>query len=169
MAERSLRCCLSQALSPSNPADGDAGSQRGLLWWVLVVLGLTPAIWVPRALPCRRALTQPLSTGVSVHVCNEQRYGYLNVPVKSHQGLEDERVNFIHLILEALGEAASRCCPSTPSLPAPSHGPLLLGPGPGWAGGRAGVTTSPSNHSLTPGKSLSLLSFSLPLRGKWSL
>ncbi|KAM7238402.1 hypothetical protein CapIbe_009922 [Capra ibex] len=104
------------------------------------------------------------AAGVSVHVCNEQRYGYLNVPVKSHQGLEDERVNFIHLILEALGEAASRCCPSTPSLPAPSHGPLLLGPGPGWAGGRAGVTTSPSNHSLTPGKSLSLLSFSLPLR-----
>ncbi|OWK10035.1 CERCAM [Cervus elaphus hippelaphus] len=30
------------------------------------------------------------------------RYGYLNVPVQSHQGLEDERVNFIHLILEAL-------------------------------------------------------------------
>ncbi|XP_069436160.1 inactive glycosyltransferase 25 family member 3 isoform X2 [Ovis canadensis] len=42
------------------------------------------------------------AAGVSVHVCNEQRYGYLNVPVKSHQGLEDERVNFIHLILEAL-------------------------------------------------------------------
>ncbi|XP_043772653.1 inactive glycosyltransferase 25 family member 3 isoform X2 [Cervus elaphus] len=42
------------------------------------------------------------AAGVSVHVCNEQRYGYLNVPVQSHQGLEDERVNFIHLILEAL-------------------------------------------------------------------
>ncbi|XP_032490283.1 inactive glycosyltransferase 25 family member 3 isoform X2 [Phocoena sinus] len=40
--------------------------------------------------------------GVSAHVCNEHRYGYMNVPVKSHQGLEDERVNFIHLILEAL-------------------------------------------------------------------
>ncbi|KAK2504241.1 hypothetical protein MC885_006424 [Smutsia gigantea] len=39
---------------------------------------------------------------VSVHVCNKHRYGYINVPVKSHQGLEDERVNFIHLILEAL-------------------------------------------------------------------
>ncbi|XP_052504776.1 inactive glycosyltransferase 25 family member 3 [Budorcas taxicolor] len=44
------------------------------------------------------------AAGVSVHVCNEQRYGYLNVPVKSHQGLEDERVNFIHLILEALAD-----------------------------------------------------------------
>ncbi|VCX37743.1 unnamed protein product [Gulo gulo] len=39
---------------------------------------------------------------VTVHVCNEHRYGYMNVPVKSHQGLEDEKVNFIHLILEAL-------------------------------------------------------------------
>lgn len=37
-------------------------------------------------------------------MCNEHRYGYMNVPVKSHQGLEDERVNFIHLISEALGE-----------------------------------------------------------------
>uniref|UniRef100_A0A8D0W540 Cerebral endothelial cell adhesion molecule n=1 Tax=Sus scrofa TaxID=9823 RepID=A0A8D0W540_PIG len=42
------------------------------------------------------------AAGVSVHVCNEHRYGYMNVPVKSHQGLEDERVNFIHLLLEAL-------------------------------------------------------------------
>lgn len=42
------------------------------------------------------------AAGVSVHVCNEHRYGYMNVPVKSHQELEDERVNFIHLILEAL-------------------------------------------------------------------
>ncbi|XP_044938437.1 inactive glycosyltransferase 25 family member 3 isoform X2 [Mustela putorius furo] len=42
------------------------------------------------------------AAGVTVHVCNEHRYGYMNVPVKSHQGLEDEKVNFIHLILEAL-------------------------------------------------------------------
>lgn len=54
--------------------------------------------------PPTPALTRPLSTGVSVHVCNEHRYGYMNVPVKSHQDLEDERVNFVHLILEALGE-----------------------------------------------------------------
>ncbi|KAM9207749.1 inactive glycosyltransferase 25 family member 3 isoform 1-T1 [Dugong dugon] len=42
------------------------------------------------------------AAGVSVHVCNQHRYGYMNVPVKSRQTLEDERVNFIHLILEAL-------------------------------------------------------------------
>ncbi|ELK07242.1 Glycosyltransferase 25 family member 3, partial [Pteropus alecto] len=42
------------------------------------------------------------AAGVSVHVCNEHRYGYMNVPVKSYQDLQDERVNFVHLILEAL-------------------------------------------------------------------
>ncbi|XP_049629984.1 inactive glycosyltransferase 25 family member 3 [Suncus etruscus] len=42
------------------------------------------------------------AAGVSAHVCNEQRYGYMNVPVGRHQGLEDERINFIHLILESL-------------------------------------------------------------------
>ncbi|KAM9067583.1 inactive glycosyltransferase 25 family member 3 [Sarcophilus harrisii] len=42
------------------------------------------------------------AAGVSVHVCNQHRFGYMNVPVKSHQGLEDEKINFVHLILEAL-------------------------------------------------------------------
>lgn len=129
---------------------------------VPVGLGLTPAVWALRSPPCRPALTRSLSTGVSVHVCNEQRYGYLNVPVQSHQGLEDERVNFIHLILEALGEAASWCCPSSPSLPAPPMGPFSLAPD--LAGQESELeSTSPSYHSLTPGKSLSLLSLSLPL------
>lgn len=139
------------------------GSQRGLLWWVLVGLELTPVVWALRSPPCRPALTRSLYTGVSVHVCNEQRYGYLNVPVQSHQGLEDERVNFIHLILEALGEAASRCCPSSPSLPAPPTGPFSLAPD--LAGQESELeSTFPSYHSLTPGKSLSPLSLSLPLR-----
>lgn len=30
----------------------------------------------------------------------------MNVPVGRHQGLEDERINFIHLILESLGEGS---------------------------------------------------------------
>ncbi|XP_059115924.1 inactive glycosyltransferase 25 family member 3 [Peromyscus eremicus] len=42
------------------------------------------------------------AAGVSVHVCNDHRYGYMNVAVKAHQGLEEEKANFIHLILEAL-------------------------------------------------------------------
>nr|XP_047911812.1 inactive glycosyltransferase 25 family member 3 isoform X2 [Anser cygnoides] len=40
--------------------------------------------------------------GAEVHVCNQQRFGYINVPVKAHQTLEDERVNFVHLTLEAM-------------------------------------------------------------------
>uniref|UniRef100_A0A6I8NV19 Cerebral endothelial cell adhesion molecule n=1 Tax=Ornithorhynchus anatinus TaxID=9258 RepID=A0A6I8NV19_ORNAN len=34
--------------------------------------------------------------------CQAQRFGYLNVPAQPHQGLEDDRVNFIHLVLEAM-------------------------------------------------------------------
>ncbi|XP_020821402.1 inactive glycosyltransferase 25 family member 3 isoform X2 [Phascolarctos cinereus] len=44
------------------------------------------------------------AAGVLVHICNQHRFGYMNVPVKSHQGLEDEKVNFVHLILEALAD-----------------------------------------------------------------
>lgn len=69
------------------------------------------------ALPPTPVLTRPLSAGVSVHVCNEHRYGYMNVPVKSHQDLEDEKVNFIHLILEALGEGWGPGCPPASSVP----------------------------------------------------
>lgn len=39
-----------------------------------------------------------------MYLCNQQRFGYINVPVKSHQTLEDESINFVHLILEAMGE-----------------------------------------------------------------
>ena len=71
-----------------------------------------------------------------MHVCNEHRYGYMNVPVKSHQGLEDERVNFIHLLLEALGKGCLLLLP--PALP---YLPLVLGPAP--AGQGAGGSASP--------------------------
>ncbi|XP_074911781.1 inactive glycosyltransferase 25 family member 3 isoform X3 [Buteo buteo] len=42
------------------------------------------------------------AAGAEVHVCNQQRFGYINVPVKAHQTLEDERTNFVHLTLEAM-------------------------------------------------------------------
>lgn len=53
-----------------------------------------------------------------MHVCNDHRYGYMNVAVKAHQGLEEEKANFIHLILEALGEDWG---------PPPSHNAPFLG------------------------------------------
>lgn len=47
----------------------------------------------------------------------------MNVPVKPHQGLEDEKVNFIHLILEALGEGQGASLlplfPAAPCAPSP--------------------------------------------------
>ncbi|XP_072841112.2 inactive glycosyltransferase 25 family member 3 [Pogona vitticeps] len=42
------------------------------------------------------------AAGVQMYLCNQERFGYINVPVKSHQTLEDERINFVHLILEAM-------------------------------------------------------------------
>lgn len=41
---------------------------------------------------------------VQMYVCNKERYGYLNVPAKPHQTIEDDRINFVHLYLEALSE-----------------------------------------------------------------
>ncbi|XP_049567564.1 inactive glycosyltransferase 25 family member 3 isoform X2 [Orcinus orca] len=72
------------------------------------------------------------AAGVSAHVCNEHRYGYMNVPVKSHQGLEDERVNFIHLILEALGVCHQ---PGPPAQPPRAHAEFALGDGDLWVFG----------------------------------
>ncbi|XP_062361666.1 inactive glycosyltransferase 25 family member 3 [Cinclus cinclus] len=40
--------------------------------------------------------------GAEVHVCNQHRFGYINVPVKAHQTLEDDHANFVHLTLEAM-------------------------------------------------------------------
>ncbi|XP_075041197.1 inactive glycosyltransferase 25 family member 3 [Mixophyes fleayi] len=45
-----------------------------------------------------------LASGVQAFVCNRQRYGYLNVPAQPQQGLEDDKLNFVHLTLEAMVE-----------------------------------------------------------------
>lgn len=47
-----------------------------------------------------------LLAGVEVHVCNQHHFGYINVPVKAHQTLEDDHANFVHLTLEAMGECS---------------------------------------------------------------
>ncbi|XP_053551653.1 inactive glycosyltransferase 25 family member 3 [Bombina bombina] len=43
-----------------------------------------------------------LATGVQAYVCNKNRYGYINVPPLPHQSLEDDQLNFVHLMLEAM-------------------------------------------------------------------
>ncbi|XP_061539414.1 procollagen galactosyltransferase 2 isoform X1 [Phycodurus eques] len=40
--------------------------------------------------------------GVQLHVCNREHYGFLPVPLKPQQNVEDERESFIHTITEAL-------------------------------------------------------------------
>ncbi|KAM9796137.1 procollagen galactosyltransferase 2 isoform X2 [Syngnathus typhle] len=42
--------------------------------------------------------------GVQMHVCNREHYGFLPVPLKQHQTVEDERESFIHTTTEALIE-----------------------------------------------------------------
>ncbi|XP_028826890.1 probable inactive glycosyltransferase 25 family member 3 isoform X1 [Denticeps clupeoides] len=39
---------------------------------------------------------------VQMYICNKVRYGYVNVPAKPQQTVEDDRINFIHLYLESL-------------------------------------------------------------------
>ncbi|XP_041915916.1 probable inactive glycosyltransferase 25 family member 3 [Alosa sapidissima] len=39
---------------------------------------------------------------VQMYICNKERYGYLNVPAKPHQTVEDDRINFVHLYQESL-------------------------------------------------------------------
>ncbi|XP_007434118.1 inactive glycosyltransferase 25 family member 3 [Python bivittatus] len=40
--------------------------------------------------------------GAQMYLCNQERFGYINVPLTSRQTLEEERVQFVHLILEAI-------------------------------------------------------------------
>uniref|UniRef100_A0A665V428 Procollagen galactosyltransferase 2-like n=1 Tax=Echeneis naucrates TaxID=173247 RepID=A0A665V428_ECHNA len=40
--------------------------------------------------------------GVQMYVCNREHYGFLPVPLKAQQSVEDESENFIHTITEAL-------------------------------------------------------------------
>uniref|UniRef100_A0ACB8F099 Uncharacterized protein n=1 Tax=Sphaerodactylus townsendi TaxID=933632 RepID=A0ACB8F099_9SAUR len=40
--------------------------------------------------------------GAEIYLCNQEHFGFINVPVKSHHTLEDERINFVHLVLEAM-------------------------------------------------------------------
>uniref|UniRef100_A0AAX7V2L4 Glycosyl transferase family 25 domain-containing protein n=1 Tax=Astatotilapia calliptera TaxID=8154 RepID=A0AAX7V2L4_ASTCA len=42
--------------------------------------------------------------GVQMYVCNREHYGFLPVPLKAQQNVEDESESFIHTITEALSE-----------------------------------------------------------------
>lgn len=50
------------------------------------------------------SITCAATEGIQMYVCNKERYGYLNVPSKPHQTLEDDRLNFVHLHLESMSK-----------------------------------------------------------------
>lgn len=39
-----------------------------------------------------------------MYLCNKERYGYLNVPSKPYDTLEDDRLNFVHVHLESMSK-----------------------------------------------------------------
>lgn len=45
-----------------------------------------------------------LASGVQGYICNDHRFGYINVPPLPNHDLEDDKLNFVHLILEAMVE-----------------------------------------------------------------
>ncbi|XP_029469098.1 inactive glycosyltransferase 25 family member 3 [Rhinatrema bivittatum] len=40
-----------------------------------------------------------LAADAQVYLCNQQHFGYINIPAQPHHGLEEERLNFLHLLL----------------------------------------------------------------------
>lgn len=44
------------------------------------------------------------SVGVQMYVCNREHYGFLPVPLKAQQSVEDEEESFTHTITEAMSE-----------------------------------------------------------------
>lgn len=42
-----------------------------------------------------------LCVGVQMYVCNKEHYGFLPVPLKAQQSVEDEEESFTHTITEA--------------------------------------------------------------------
>ncbi|XP_060697509.1 procollagen galactosyltransferase 1 isoform X2 [Hemiscyllium ocellatum] len=39
---------------------------------------------------------------VQMYVCNKERYGFINVPAKPESTLEDDHLNFVHIMLDAM-------------------------------------------------------------------
>lgn len=59
-------------------------------------------IWVKRL--CLHPCVCVCVLGVQMYVCNRENYGFLPVPLKAQQNVEDESESFIHTITEALSE-----------------------------------------------------------------
>ena len=45
-----------------------------------------------------------VSAGIQMYLCNREHYGYLPIPLKAQQTLEEEVENLIHVQTEAMSE-----------------------------------------------------------------
>ena len=45
-----------------------------------------------------------MSAGIQMYLCNREHYGYLPIPLKPQQTLEEEVENLIHVQTEAMSE-----------------------------------------------------------------
>nr|XP_033817853.1 inactive glycosyltransferase 25 family member 3 [Geotrypetes seraphini] len=48
-----------------------------------------------------------LAAEVQVYLCNQQQFGYINIPAQPHHGLEEDRLNFLHLLLNTIVDGPS--------------------------------------------------------------
>lgn len=44
------------------------------------------------------------SSGIQMYLCNKEHYGYLPIPLKPHQTLQEDIETFIHVQIEAMSE-----------------------------------------------------------------
>lgn len=45
-----------------------------------------------------------VSSGIQMYLCNTEHYGYLPIPLKPHQTLQEDLENLIHVQIEAMSE-----------------------------------------------------------------
>lgn len=48
-------------------------------------------------------------------VCNREHYGFLPMPLKPQQSLQEEAENFVHTLIEAMSELLCPCHAGPPS------------------------------------------------------
>lgn len=63
-------------------------------------------------------------------ICNREHYGFLPMPLKPQQSLQEEAENFVHTLIEAMSELLCPCHdgppPSECLQSSPARGPALI-------------------------------------------
>lgn len=50
-----------------------------------------------------------------MYICNREHYGFLPMPLKSHQMLQEEAENFVHTLIEAMSKLLCSAMMELPS------------------------------------------------------